>query len=169
MPLLARRDIALEPAFRPRQLHHANSNVEPSYPYLNSCLRPYWTHGGVRLLRRPLRPTGSREESHGFACRCGWWTREQGVFVCWTRKFRLWADRNLADVQGSYPHTPHSPTAASLLVWERASEALLEPDMTIGYEMTKGMEEFAGHLRGGRSMRAWLRGWVEGRTLVSQV
>jgi hypothetical protein len=109
------------------------------------------------------------EESHGFACRCGWWTREQGVFVCWTRKFRLWADRNLADVQGSYPHTPHSPTAASLLVWERASEALLEPDMTIGYEMTKGMEEFAGHLRGGRSMRAWLRGWVEGRTLVSQV
>jgi hypothetical protein len=39
--------------------------------------------------------------------------------------------------------------------------------MTIGYEMTKGMEEFAGNLRGGRSMRAWLRGWVEGRTLVS--
>ena len=53
-------------------------------------------------------------------------------------------------------------------VWEEASEALLTPDMTIGYAPT-GMEEFAGSLRGGRGIRGWLRGWVEGRTLVCRL
>lgn len=66
---------------------------------------------------------------------------------------------------GAYPHTPSSPTAASIAIWEQASEALLEPDMTIGYE-PKGMEEFAGRLSGGSGVRAWLRGWVEGRNLT---
>ena len=69
------------------------------------------------------------------------------------------------DQQGAYAHTPSSPTAASIAIWEQASEALLEPDMTIGYE-PKGMEEFAGRLSGGSGVRAWLRGWVEGRNLV---
>lgn len=76
----------------------------------------------------------------------------------------------LADhlVQGSYPHTPNSPTPSSLDVWEQASEALLSPDATMGY-WDEGMEEFAGMLQGGggRGIRGWLRGWVEGRTLVS--
>jgi hypothetical protein len=67
--------------------------------------------------------------------------------------------------QGSYPHTPYSPTAASMRVWEEASDAILAPDMTIGYE-ARGMEEFAGSLRGGGCVRGWMRGWVEGRTLV---
>ncbi|RSH91260.1 hypothetical protein EHS25_009559 [Saitozyma podzolica] len=65
---------------------------------------------------------------------------------------------------GSYPHTPYSPTAASMRVWEEASDAILAPDMTIGYE-ARGMEEFAGSLRGGGCVRGWMRGWVEGRTL----
>lgn len=72
--------------------------------------------------------------------------------------------------QGSYPHTPHSPTDASLAVWQEASEALLAPDATIGYFPT-GMEEFAGRMRGAHGgasgLRGWMRGWVEGRTLVS--
>ena len=67
--------------------------------------------------------------------------------------------------QGSYPHTPHSPTTSSLQVWETASEAVLEPDATIGYWPAR-MEEFAGALGGGRGVRGWLRGWVEGRSLV---
>jgi hypothetical protein len=50
-------------------------------------------------------------------------------------------------------------------VWEEASDAILAPDMTIGYE-ARGMEEFAGSLRGGGCVRGWMRGWVEGRTLV---
>ncbi len=29
------------------------------------------------------------------------------------------------------------------------------------------MEEFAGNLRGGRGIRGWMRGWVEGRSLVN--
>ncbi|ORY32256.1 hypothetical protein BCR39DRAFT_523603 [Naematelia encephala] len=65
---------------------------------------------------------------------------------------------------GSFPHTPHSPTPASLLVWEQASEALLTPDATIGY-FPQNMEEFAGHLRGAVGIRGWMRGWVEGRSL----
>ncbi len=69
------------------------------------------------------------------------------------------------DIQGSYPHTPHSPTPSSILVWEQASEALLNPDATIGY-FPRGMEEFAGGLRGGLGVRGWMRGWVEGRSLV---
>ncbi|ORX39764.1 hypothetical protein BD324DRAFT_614903 [Kockovaella imperatae] len=65
---------------------------------------------------------------------------------------------------GSYPHTPYSPTQSSLQIWESASEALLNPDATIGY-WPKGMEEFADALRGGIGIRGWLRGWVEGRSL----
>ncbi|TXT13780.1 hypothetical protein VHUM_01147 [Vanrija humicola] len=67
---------------------------------------------------------------------------------------------------GSYPHTPQAATPSSIAVWEQASEALLNPDATIGY-WTEGMEEFAGMLQGGggHGMRGWLRGWVEGRSL----
>ncbi|WWD15804.1 hypothetical protein CI109_100228 [Kwoniella shandongensis] len=59
---------------------------------------------------------------------------------------------------GSYPHTPHSPTPSSLRVWEEASEALLSPDATIGYQ-TRGMEAFS------RASKGWMRNWVEGRSL----
>jgi hypothetical protein len=38
-------------------------------------------------------------------------------------------------------------------------------DPVLGYE-TRGMEEFAGGLAGGKGIRGWMRGWVEGRTLV---
>lgn len=68
-------------------------------------------------------------------------------------------------LQGSYPHTPSSPTPSSLQIWEQASEALLMDDHVLGYE-TRGMEEFAGSLAGSRCIRGWMRGWVEGRTLV---
>ncbi|KAK4686353.1 hypothetical protein P7C73_g3777, partial [Tremellales sp. Uapishka_1] len=79
----------------------------------------------------------------------------QSTAVCWTSYLLS---------QGSYPHTPFSPTLSSLSVWEEASEALLNDDSRIGYE-TKGLEEFVGGLRGGRGVRGWLRGWVEGRSL----
>jgi hypothetical protein len=54
-----------------------------------------------------------------------------------------------------------------MAVWEEASEALISPDATINY-WDEGMEEFAGAVLGGggRGIRGWLRGWVEGRTLV---
>ncbi|WVQ78216.1 hypothetical protein IAT38_000299 [Cryptococcus sp. DSM 104549] len=58
---------------------------------------------------------------------------------------------------GSYPHTPHSPTPSSLALWEEASEALMSPDATIGYQ-PKRMDSV-----GGRS--GWMRSWVEGRSL----
>lgn len=74
--------------------------------------------------------------------------------------------RRFVDRQGSYPHTPQSPTPSSLGIWERASEALLNDDSVIGYE-TRGMEEFAGNLMSEKGIRGWMRGWVEGRTLVS--
>ena len=67
--------------------------------------------------------------------------------------------------QGSYPHTPSSPTRSSLRVWEEASEALLTPDATIGY-WPKEIEGFASRV-GGAGLRGWMRDWVEGRTLVS--
>jgi len=67
--------------------------------------------------------------------------------------------------QGSYPHTPSSPTRSSLRVWEEASEALLTPDATIGY-WPQEIESFAGKV-GGAGLRGWMRDWVEGRTLVS--
>ena len=55
-----------------------------------------------------------------------------------------------------------------MMVWELASEALLNPDATIGY-WPKRMEEFAGGLgRGHHGVRGWMRGWVEGRSLVSE-
>ncbi|KAK8869921.1 hypothetical protein IAR55_000489 [Kwoniella newhampshirensis] len=60
---------------------------------------------------------------------------------------------------GSYPHTPYSPTPASLRVWHEASEALLSPDATIGYQ-TRGTEEFDK-----RGAKGWMRNWVEGRSL----
>ncbi|OCF39868.1 hypothetical protein I317_06305 [Kwoniella heveanensis CBS 569] len=60
---------------------------------------------------------------------------------------------------GSYPHTPSSPTASSLKVWDEASDALLSPDATIGYE-TRGMSD-----AGLKQVHGWMRGWVEGRSL----
>jgi hypothetical protein len=39
-------------------------------------------------------------------------------------------------------------------------------DPVLGYQ-TRGMEEFAGGLAGSRCIRGWMRGWVEGRSLVS--
>ncbi|WWC61227.1 uncharacterized protein I303_103807 [Kwoniella dejecticola CBS 10117] len=60
---------------------------------------------------------------------------------------------------GSYPHTPTSPTPSSMKVWEEASEALLSPDATIGYE-TRGMGD-----AGLKQVKGWMRGWVEGRSL----
>ncbi|WVQ98625.1 hypothetical protein IAU59_005755 [Kwoniella sp. CBS 9459] len=60
---------------------------------------------------------------------------------------------------GSYPHTPSSPTSSSLRVWDEASEALLSPDATIGYE-TRGMSN-----AGLKQVQGWMRGWVEGRSL----
>ncbi|WWC85365.1 uncharacterized protein L201_000228 [Kwoniella dendrophila CBS 6074] len=60
---------------------------------------------------------------------------------------------------GSYPHTPTSPTPSSLRIWEEASEALLSPDATIGYE-TRGMGD-----AGLKQVKGWMRGWVEGRSL----
>ncbi|WRT67008.1 uncharacterized protein IL334_003974 [Kwoniella shivajii] len=60
---------------------------------------------------------------------------------------------------GSYPHTPISPTPSSLKVWDEASEALLSPDATIGYE-TRGMSD-----AGLKQVKGWMRGWVEGRSL----
>jgi len=71
----------------------------------------------------------------------------------------------MTDSKGSYPHTPSSPTPSSIQIWEQASEALLVDDPVLGYE-TRGMEEFAGGLAGGRGIRGWMRGWVEGRSLV---
>ncbi|WWC69575.1 uncharacterized protein I206_103518 [Kwoniella pini CBS 10737] len=60
---------------------------------------------------------------------------------------------------GSYPHTPTSPTPSSLKIWDEASEALLSPDATIGYE-TRGMSD-----AGLKQVKGWMRGWVEGRSL----
>ncbi|WVF72306.1 hypothetical protein IAT40_007119 [Kwoniella sp. CBS 6097] len=60
---------------------------------------------------------------------------------------------------GSYPHTPSSPTSSSLKVWDEASDALLTPDATIGYE-TRGMSN-----AGLKQVQGWMRGWVEGRSL----
>ncbi|WVR05089.1 hypothetical protein IAU60_002101 [Kwoniella sp. DSM 27419] len=60
---------------------------------------------------------------------------------------------------GSYPHTPISPTKSSLRVWDEASEALLSPDATIGYQ-TRGMSD-----AGLKQVHGWMRGWVEGRSL----
>ncbi|WVQ70222.1 uncharacterized protein L199_008448 [Kwoniella botswanensis] len=60
---------------------------------------------------------------------------------------------------GSYPHTPIAPTPSSLRVWDEASEALLSPDATIGYE-TRGMGD-----AGLKQVKGWMRGWVEGRSL----
>jgi hypothetical protein len=77
----------------------------------------------------------------------------------------LWKKKECANEEGSYPHTPSSPTPSSIQIWEQASEALLVDDPLLGYE-TRGMEEFAGGLAGGRGIRGWMRGWVEGRTLV---
>jgi hypothetical protein len=51
------------------------------------------------------------------------------------------------------------------LIWEEASEAILNPDATMNY-WPKGMDEFAGKVQGGKGVRGWMRGWVEGRTLV---
>ncbi|ODO03443.1 hypothetical protein L198_02290 [Cryptococcus wingfieldii CBS 7118] len=56
---------------------------------------------------------------------------------------------------GSYPHTPHAPTPSSLHLWEEASEALLSPDATIGYQPIRSADQVKGGLRS----------WVEGRSL----
>ncbi|WVQ71541.1 hypothetical protein IAR50_001080 [Cryptococcus sp. DSM 104548] len=56
---------------------------------------------------------------------------------------------------GSYPHTPHAPTPSSLHLWEEASEALLSPDATIGYQPIRSADQVKGGLRS----------WVEGQSL----
>ncbi|WVN85241.1 uncharacterized protein L203_100386 [Cryptococcus depauperatus CBS 7841] len=58
---------------------------------------------------------------------------------------------------GSYPHTPHAPTPSSLKIWDEASDALLSPDMTFGYQ-PQGISD-VGRVKGG------MRSWVEGRSL----
>ncbi|KAJ9104779.1 hypothetical protein QFC19_003920 [Naganishia cerealis] len=76
---------------------------------------------------------------------------------------------------GSYPHQPSSPTAASLRLWERASEALVTPCPEIGY-IPRAIEQeksaMSGSLGDGmdpalwrRWNKGWLRGWVGNRSI----
>lgn len=76
---------------------------------------------------------------------------------------------------GSYPHQPTSPTAASLRLWERASEALVTPCSKIGY-VPRAIEQeksaMSGSLGDGmdpalwrRWNKGWLRGWVGNRSI----
>ncbi|KAJ9125117.1 hypothetical protein QFC22_000070 [Naganishia vaughanmartiniae] len=76
---------------------------------------------------------------------------------------------------GSYPHQPTSPTAASLRLWERASEALITPCSKIGY-VPRAIEQeksaMSGSLGDGmdpalwrRWNKGWLRGWVGNRSI----
>ncbi|KAJ9108742.1 hypothetical protein QFC21_000062 [Naganishia friedmannii] len=76
---------------------------------------------------------------------------------------------------GSYPHQPTSPTAASLRLWERASEALVTPCSKTGY-VPRAIEQeksaMSGSLGDGmdpalwrRWNKGWLRGWVGNRSI----
>lgn len=158
-----------------RRRRRLAKHVDHYHPFLVSSLNHLQIRDDAPHPLHPQRPTGCR----GFERALRWeWARALVPPLRARPSFLLdlyvlqhcpQAESDRADDtgQGSYPHTPYSPTAASMRVWEEASDAILAPDMTIGYE-ARGMEEFAGSLRGGGCVRGWMRGWVEGRTLVRE-
>ncbi|BEI85388.1 hypothetical protein CcaverHIS002_0507890 [Cutaneotrichosporon cavernicola] len=146
---------------RSRTLAAARPRRQPLAPTL---AQPTHTRAfSVRLFPPgpPADPRGGRRASTS-AANTDWltWLKPSSTVATPTRKALVFAGL------GSYPHTPQAPTTSSLDIWEKASEALLTPDATMGY-FPDNMDEFAGLLQGGggHGIRGWLRGWVEGRNL----